>query len=233
MTSRPRLLDLFCGAGGAAVGYYRAGFDVVGVDINPQPRYPFEFHQADALDVLRAIVADGWTTPFDVIHASPPCQAHSKARAIRGRSHPELIEPTRELLRPVGVPYVIENVEGAPLRRDIMLCGTMFSGLGVPGRGELRRHRIFEVEGFPPPFLMSPCSHHLRSIGVYGHTGHKTNRGPGVSKSGNHGWLKPDWEQAMGIDWMSRDELAQAIPPAFTEHIGLFLIQHLEQGVAA
>ena len=118
---RRRLLDLFCGAGGAAVGYHRAGFDVVGVDIEPQPRYPFEFHQADAM----TFPLDG----FDVIHASPPCQAYTDLRRARAAST-ALIEPVRERSR-FGVPYVIENVEGAPLLDPIVLCGTMFPGLRV------------------------------------------------------------------------------------------------------
>jgi DNA (cytosine-5)-methyltransferase 1 len=144
---RPRLLDLFCGAGGAAVGYHRPGFDVVGVDIKPQSNYPFEFHQADALE----FPLEG----FNAIHASPPCQGYSQLAAMHpGREYPLLIEPTRELLLSTGLPYVIENVEGAPLPRHpqldgtwgFWLCGSMF-GLGVT-RGFLRRHRLFETN-FP------------------------------------------------------------------------------------
>ena len=132
---KPRLLDLFCGAGGAAMGYHRAGFEVVGVDIEPQPRYPFEFYQADALNVLTSIF-----TPldFDAIHASPPCQAYSwSARRWTEVERADLLAPTRELLRATGLPYVIENVPGAPMQNPIRLCGVMF-GL------EVIRHRLFE-----------------------------------------------------------------------------------------
>jgi len=137
---KPRLLDLFCGAGGCGVGYSRAGFDVVGVDASPMPRYPFEFHQADALEFLAAHGHE-----FDVIHASPPCQFYSALRHMPNakKDHPDLVVPTRELLKASGKPYVIENVPGAPLIRPTMLCGTMF-GLGT-GNADLRRHRIFET----------------------------------------------------------------------------------------
>src|SRR3990167_9619494 len=118
---KPRLLDLFCGAGGAAVGYSRAGFEVVGVDIAPQPRYPFEFVQDDALDYLRDFYYERTFPPFDAIHASPPCQAYTQLGRKNG--HPELIEPVRELLRATELPYVVENVVGAPLLEPIVLCG--------------------------------------------------------------------------------------------------------------
>ena len=218
---RPRLLDLFCGAGGAAVGYHRAGFEVVGVDIAPQPRFPFAFVQADALAFLAEHGHE-----FDAIHASPPCQAFSAAQTIRGRVHPDLLTPCRELLIAIGRPAVIENVIGAPMRADVTLCGTLF-GLGVPAkRGYLERHRAFEFACFPVPLILRPACNHppeYRAVGVYGHTGtsatfDRTKRG-----SGNHGWLVADWREAMGIDWMTRDELAQAIPPAYTEFIGGFL----------
>ena len=143
--SRPRLLDLFCGAGGCSVGYHRAGFDVVGVDINPQPRYPFEFHQADAM----TFPLDG----FDVVHASPPCQRYANVTAWRGipGGHPDLLEPTRARLIDWGGTWVIENVPEAPVRADYLLCGSQF-GLRV------RRHRAFETSwrGF---MLHAPCRH--------------------------------------------------------------------------
>jgi DNA (cytosine-5)-methyltransferase 1 len=139
--TKPRLLDLFCGAGGCSAGYERAGFEVVGVDIEPQPNYPFEFHQADALTFPR----DG----FDVIHASPPCQAFSALKHLTTREHPRLVEPARAMLRESGLPYVIENVVGAPLLSPVMLCG---SGFGL----DVQRHRLFETN-FP---VMSPgCAH--------------------------------------------------------------------------
>ena len=201
---RPRLLDLFCGAGGAAMGYHRAGFDVVGVDIKPQKNYPFEFRQADAM----TYPLDG----FDAIHASPPCQGYSRLAVMHpGRTYPMLVGETRD--RIAGLPHVIENVEGAPLVEPVMLCGSMF-GLGVE-RGHLRRHRLFECTF---PALTPPCQHIGPAVGVYGHGGH----------SGKHRMLyKAEAAIAMGIDWMTRDELCQAIPPAYTEFIGRRLMEAL------
>src|SRR5688500_14342326 len=125
MTRRPRLLDLFSGAGGCSVGYHRAGFDVVGVDVRPQPRYPFTFHQGDALEFCRAHAHE-----FDAIHASPPCQAYSVSRHINAgpdaKQHPDLVDATREELERARLPWVMENVVGAPMHRPIVLCGLMF-----------------------------------------------------------------------------------------------------------
>jgi DNA (cytosine-5)-methyltransferase 1 len=197
-----RLLDLFCGQGGAAMGYHRAGFEVVGVDNKPQPRYPFEFHQADALD----FPLDG----FDVIHASPPCPRFSTASLGRPglqRTHRDLVGPIRARL--VGRAYVIENVPGAPLRDPVTLCGSMF-GLGVNG-GQLRRHRLFEssVQLSEPPL----CCHRWPAVGVYGHgTGSRTVWGNPLNAD--------DAREAMQMPWASRDGVAQAIPPAYTEWIG-------------
>lgn len=231
---RPRLLDLFCGAGGVAVGYHRAGFDVVGVDIKPQKNYPFEFHQADCLDVLASYVDGGewfYTLPsLAAIHASPPCQRYSAITRVHGRSaeHPDLVAPTRNLLIATGLPYVFENVEGAPLLNVITLCGSMF-GLGaqcIDGQWrQLRRHRLFEGE---VPVLLSPCQHSGEPIGVYGHGGNRHN----TAKSGkghNRGYMgnKQERMQAMGIDWMTGAELSQAIPPAYTEFIGRRLMEVL------
>jgi DNA (cytosine-5)-methyltransferase 1 len=147
--TRPRLLDLFCGAGGAALGYHQAGFEVVGVDIAPQPHYPFEFHRANAL----TFPLDG----FDAIHASPPCQRYANVTSWRGVliEHPDLLPPIRARLQVFAeVPWVIENVPEAPLRHDYLLCGSMF-GLGV------RRHRAFETSWAGPAQLQHPCgSHH-------------------------------------------------------------------------
>lgn len=205
----PRLLDLFCGAGGASVGYHRAGFDVVGVDIRPQPRYPFEFYQADALE----FPLDG----FDAIHASPPCQLYSVSTAMHDRSrHPDLIEPTRSRLVASGIVFIIENVPGAPLRNWVQVCG---SGLGMR---RIRRHRWFESNR---ALMGVPCAHGQNRdvISVVGHSEGNGRTGPG--------WLKGDREAAMGIDWMNRAELSQSIPPAYTEHLGRQLLTHL--GVAA
>jgi DNA (cytosine-5)-methyltransferase 1 len=214
-----RLLDLFCGAGGCSVGYARAGFEVVGVDINPQPRYPYEFHQADAL----TYPLEG----FDAIHASPPCQAFTSARTIQGRDHHDLLTPMRERLQQWGTAWAIENVVGAPMRADVLLCGSHF-GL------QTQRHRWFEF-GFPYFSLLTPCSHAWGEdgpIGVYGHTGQGSKR-YGNKKSGNHGWMVADWKRAMEIDWMSRDELAQAIPPAYTQFIGEQLLSVLADRMTA
>jgi DNA (cytosine-5)-methyltransferase 1 len=152
LRKKPRLLDLFCCAGGAGVGYSRAGFEVVGVDINPQPRYPFEFVQADALNLDADFIAT-----FDAIHASPPCQSYSDLAKRNGNAHewPRLIEPVRELLVSTGLPYVIENVDGAPLIDAVVLCGTMFPRLRV------LRHRLFEANFtiLTPPHQKHPKVH--------------------------------------------------------------------------
>lgn len=218
-SDRPRLLDLCCGAGGAAMGYHQAGFDVIGIDLAPQPRYPFEFHQFDAL----LAPLDG----FDAIHASPPCQRYSMAVRNAGRSHlfPDLIGPVRDRLRTAGVPYVIENVDGAPLINAIMLCGAAFD-LGTDEM-YLRRHRRFECS-FP---LMSPgcaCGRKAHSIGVYGNgtpSWHRQKLGRNI--------LADEWRQAMGIDWMVKTELKEAIPPAYTEHIGGYLLAAIEAKAVA
>lgn len=213
---KPRLLDLFCGAGGAARGYQQAGFYVVGIDNRPQPRYAGdEFVQADAL----TFPLEG----FDVIHASPPCQAYSRLAAMhRERDYPDLIAVTSTLLTAVNVPYVIENVEGAPLARHpqlngiwgIFLCGSMF-GLGVE-RGYLRRHRLFESN---VALAQPQCRHRGPAVGVYGHGGY----------TGKHRMLyRAEAAQAMQTSWMTRDEMTQAIPPAYTKYIGGFLMSHLE-----
>jgi DNA (cytosine-5)-methyltransferase 1 len=210
-----RLLDLFCGAGGAAVGYHRAGFEVVGVDIKPQKHYPFEFHQADALEYLAEHGRE-----FDAIHASPPCQAFTTlARMWNAKKHESLVEPTREALVASGRPFVIENVVGAPLVAPVLLCGTMF-GLGTE-RAQLRRHRLFETSF---PVGLTPTHQHVgRVIGVYGNKSRDRRRANGGSKD----FPNEDAKMAMGIDWMTRAELSQAIPPAYTEWIGKQLIRAL------
>jgi DNA (cytosine-5)-methyltransferase 1 len=205
--TRPRLLDLFCGAGGAAMGYSRAGFDVVGVDNRPQPRYPFEFHQGDAM----TWPLDG----YDAIHASPPCQDHMRTPGPTAHHHGTgwMLSATRARLIANGKPWVIENVPGAAMTTHLVICGC------VVGLGELERERWFET--WPPLFdLRAPCLHEQPVIGVYGNTGRKKGqRRAGVA----------DWQRAMGIDWMIARELSQAIPPAYTEHIGRQLLDHLER----
>ncbi len=206
--ARPLALDLFCGAGGASAGLVAAGFDVVGVDHAPQHEYPFEFVQADAL----SYPLDG----FDFVWASPPCQAHSAATRDKSK-HVDLIPPTRARLRASGIPHIIENVVGAPLFRAITLCGAMF-GLGVV------RHRLFE-KSFP---LAQPA--HVKHAG-------SIVTGEYVTVAGNGGvpaWTLAErerrglprhlegemslerWREAMGINWMSRRPLTQAIPPAYS-----------------
>jgi DNA (cytosine-5)-methyltransferase 1 len=220
---RPRLLDLFCGAGGAAKGYQRAGFHVVGVDIDPQLNYcGDEFLQLDALALLDTYLADGEGIPFDVIHASPPCQAYAGLAAKDGR-HPRLIEPVRAALERTGKPWVIENIAGAPLRAQIQLCGSMF-GLNV------RRHRLFESSEllFGPPSCDHACQDEIRAY--YGKKGWLvwTPAAANIQKKGRLSpLLRGSVDLAvkdMGIDWMTWDELREAIPPAYTEWIGAQLV---------
>ena len=223
-----RLLDLFCGAGGAAVGYHQAGFDdIVGVDIVPQPNYPFTFIQADALEP--PVDLDG----FDLIHASPPCQVHSDLRSVQAADydtiHVDLVDSTRQLLKRSGVDYIIENVPKAPLVAPFQLCGTGF-GLTTEAVGvtwELRRHRIFESS--TDVWAAPQCQHRHRNLGIYGHLARKPRPNNPARRSpfGNDGLPANDWkagitdaERLMGIDWMTPKELVQAIPPAYTKFIG-------------
>ena len=224
MTGRARILDLYCCAGGAARGYADAGFEVVGVDIELQPRYPFCFEQGDALEVLRRLLAGGAVAgyrleDFGAVHASPPCQSFTSYRrrgAGVGDGYPNLIGPTRELLVELGLPYVIENVEGARsrLRAPVMLCGSSF-GL------DIRRHRLFECSF---PLLAPSCDHSWQTPRFPA----ASNRGRSSRRTVEIGvWRIPlaVQQQAMGgCDWMTLRELSQAIPPAFTEHIGGFLM---------
>jgi DNA (cytosine-5)-methyltransferase 1 len=204
--NKPRLLDLFCGAGGAATGYHRAGWDVFGVDCKPQPHYPFEFIQTEARDFLV-----GYGHHFDAIHASPPCQsftAYRRRGAGVGDSYLDLIAETRELLQASGKPWVIENVPGAPLRDSVTLCGSSF-GLDV------RRHRLFESN---MPLTGSKCDHSAQTPRF----SPATNRVNLRSTVEVGVWRIPLSVQraAMGIDWMTLRELSEAVPPAYTEWIG-------------
>ena len=210
------------------MGYSRAGFEVVGVDIKPQKNYPFEFHQADAM----TYPLEG----FEAIHASPPCQAYTPLKAMwNARDHPELVDATRDRLIANGKPYVIENVPGSPVH-GLTLCGSMF-GLGT-GDAELRRHRLFEI--WPMFMLTPPCAHGQRPrtagvsvdaggsstreknksrvIGVYGGHGRDRRR-----RTNTQGFSTDERREAMGIAWMNGNELSQAIPPVYTEYIGLRL----------
>ena len=211
--SRPKLLDLFCGAGGAAVGYHRAGFDVVGVDSQKQPKFPFRFIHADAMSLDPSFLAS-----FDVIHASPPCQAYSDLAARNGNADdwPRLIEPVRRMLAATGKLYIIENVEGAPLRNYVVLCGTMFPGLRVI------RHRLFETNFFvlTPPHGRHPLVHtHDKRKRHYGKTNEWTDY---VTVTGGGNSTIAAARDAMGIDWMTKREINEAIPPAYAEHVGKY-----------
>ena len=205
---KPRLLDLFSGAGGAARGYQQAGFYVVGVDIKPQPRYAGdEFVQADAM----AYPLEG----FDAIHASPPCQAYSVTKNFtHKRNHPDLLAATRTRLQGTGRPWVIENVPGAPMTPHYKLCGCMF------GLKRLRRIRWFETS-WNPLTLIGPHRHQPDVITVAGHDvpSHQRKFGRSVTLD--------ERKAAMGIDWMGRDELGQAIPPAYAAYIGARLMEVL------
>lgn len=214
---RMRLLDLFCGAGGCSVGYARAGFEVVGVDVEPQPRYPFEFHQSDWLGYLMA----HWRE-FDVISASPRCQPYSRTSVLCKQKfdYMDEVSEVRKALDWTGKPYIIENVPGAPLDNPLMLCGSMF-GLRV------LRHRHFECK---PVIWWGPaaCSH-WGVASACGRGKSKNNPSGYVPGSFEHfdfitvtgsDYIAADGRQAMGIDWMIKKELSQAIPPAYTEFIG-------------
>lgn len=209
---KPKLLDLFCGAGGASKGYNDAGFEVFGVDHKPMKNYLYSFTQADALDILR--YED--LSEFDVIHASPPCQRYSQNRFTsveKGLNHPDYIVEVRQLLQQTGKLYVIENVEGAPLQYPIMLCGTMFDL-------EFFRHRIFESN------LLLLSQKHLQHNVKCSPQGRKPEAGKMMTITGCFSGVE-EARRRMQIDWMVRDELSQAIPPAYTEYLGKQLINAL------
>lgn len=222
--NRPRLLDLYSCAGGAAMGYHRAGWDVVGVDIVRQPRYPFEFHQGDALDFLAAHWQD-----FDAVHASPPCQRHSAGtRAVDRDRYPDLVGPTRALLDYFGLPYVLENVVGAPLHDPVMLCGRQFGLTAEDTDGvvlHLDRHRLFETSwGYQGP---PTCLPHDRSLQVGGSYG-GARRDKHEARHVRGGGYVPSFDvqkALLGIDWMTERELYQALPPVYTEAVGRALLE--------
>ncbi|MGW5850468.1 DNA methylase [Streptomyces sp. NPDC055254] len=229
---RPALLDLFSCAGGAAMGYHRAGFDVTGVDIRPRPNYPFTFRQDDALTVLAELIQSGEIRRFEIVHASPPCQ---KGCALTvgtntsrgwGGTHIDLVAPTRELLEASGLPYVIEQPDGkADVRKDITLCGEQF-GLGV------LRHRNFELGRWN---AVQP--QHVRHRGYVRGWRHGEYRdGPYVAAYGDGGGKAtvPEMQTAMGIDWTdAREELTEAIPPAYSEWLGRAFLARARSGEVA
>ncbi len=202
------------------MGYHQAGFDVVGIDVRPQPKYPFDFIQGDAL-AIDADFLDG----FDAIHASPPCQAHSSISNVSGKQHLHVdrIPETRALLIASGKPWVMENVPGAPLLHPFMLCGTMF-GLTTSDGAELRRHRYFETNWWAG--LTPQCQHSGGpTITVTGQVAQQNV----VQNKVRRVFPAPEARRAMGIDWMAMPELSQAIPPAYTRFIGTQLLAHVSQ----
>jgi len=224
--SQLRLLDLYCCEGGAAVGYANAGYEVVGVDITiTGARYPYEFHQGDAVEYLKEHGHE-----FDVIHASPPCQRYSHATAARSKAgYPDLIARTRDALEASGKPWVMENVVGAPLRDPMTLCWSMFrepgSVLDQDGTPlQMRRHRLFEsnVAMFAP----AQCSHakDVQVAGSYGGARRDKAEAKYIRKGG-YTPHKSVQEQLLGIDWMTQRGLHQAIPPMYSEHVGKALLR--------
>ena len=218
MSHRPKILDLFCGVGGAASGYNRAGFEVVGVDIVEQPRYPFEFCHNDALRHMKRVLAG--VESYDAIHASPPCQAftaYGRTGCVRD-DHPNLIPETREMLIASGLPYVIENVPGAPLIDPVQICGT---GLGI----RVRRHRLFETNW---PLRGVPCAHKRFTDRIFPGSSNRPN-GRTVMNVGEYRVPLATQREVMEMPWSDLYGIAQAIPPAYAEMIGVQLMQLIEQ----
>jgi DNA (cytosine-5)-methyltransferase 1 len=237
---RPRLLDLFSGAGGAAMGYHLAGWDVVGVDATFQVRYPFPFVQDDALDFLGK---HGHL--FHAVHASPPCQPYSITRHSHNQDHPDLVAATRQALEASGLPWIMENVEGAPLRNPLTLCGTEFGLTATDDDGArlfLRRHRLFESSHLLMAAGGCQCSVYrrrgYRCAGSYGggstaQAGSRVGSAAATPGARNRGGYVPAVEvqrALMGVAWMPRKSLVQAIPPAYTEWLGGQLIERLADG---
>lgn len=214
--SRPKLLDLFCCAGGCSMGYYDAGFDVVGVDIQPRHDYPFEFIEADALDVMRDTT---FLDTFDMVHASPPCQRYSVAANAHGNAnaHPDFLPPTRELLRTWGGPYVIENVPTAPMQDAVLICGWAM------GMRHIKRHRLFETNlALMSPGCLCPTGD---TVSVFGHSGEDRRKSAGAI-------LKhvpiAEVRELMHVPWINgRDEVSESIPPPYTRFLGEQILELL------
>lgn len=203
-----KLLDLFCGAGGCSMGYHRAGFEVTGIDIKPQPRYPFRFIQGDALNPPVDL------NKFDAIHASPPCQSYSRALRHMATPQPKLLDEVRRLFDQFDGPTIIENVVGAPMINPLILCGTMF-GLRI------QRHRLFELRGFS---VLAPSCRHI------GTELNPVNRKGIMKIRQEFNVINPElpWKKEMDVDWMkTRPEFREAIPPIYTEFIGRQLLESL------
>lgn len=219
-SNKPKLLDLFCCAGGAAMGYSQAGFEVIGVDIDDQPNFPFQFVKHDALAIPQSFLK-----AFDVIHASPPCQSYSDLAKRNGNADmwPRLIDPVRDLLKRSKKPYIIENVEGAPLLDPVILCGTMFPELRVI------RHRLFEsnVELHPGTHQKHPLvfTHDKRKS----HFGKLDQNKSFVQVTGGGNCTVANARDALGISWMTKNELNESIPPAYTRFLGLQVIEQVDR----
>ncbi|WP_329176067.1 SAM-dependent methyltransferase [Streptomyces decoyicus] len=212
---RPRLLDLYCCQGGAAKGYADAGFDVTGVDLNPQPRYPYRFVQADAIAFVLEHGAE-----FDFIHGSPPCQHDSECQRIQANDHPDLIAPTRTGLEATGRPWVLENVRGAvpKLHEPVMLCGQM---LGLANY----RHRYFETGG---GFTLVQPGHPAHLV-PQAKMGRPVPPGYYGQFVGNFSGV-PLAREVLGVPWMNRDGIRECVPPAYTQHVGTAALELLFTG---
>lgn len=236
--TRPKLLDLFSCAGGAGMGYYRAGFDVYAVDIDPQPNNPFPFHQGDALEVLCLLILGGavdfthrdgtveWLVleDFTAAHGSPPCQGYSATHRLHGKEWPKLIAPTRQLLDQTQLPWVIENVVDArpELIEPVTLCGAMFPGLHT------YRHRLFETGG-GLELMMPPHPNHTHTTVKMGRPLQEGDWYHAVGNFSNVAYVRRD----MDVPWMNRHEIAESLPPAYTQHIGAQLLERVRLELAA
>ena len=248
--TRPKLLDLFCCEGGASTGYSRAGFDVYGVDLfgdSVQTRYPFPSYKGDAIAVMDRLLNGGrllfrytlgpllGLADFAVVTGSPPCQAYSVTKHTHNNKHPELIEPTREAMVASGLPYVIENVVGAPLIDPLMLCGSMFDLTAIDTDGtplRLERHRLFESN---LPLVAPKADFHDKTIdvaGAYG-GGSSDRRHAKEVRRGGYTPAKEVRAALLGIDWMTLHGMSQSIPPAYTEWLGTQLLAHIESEAVA